>query len=91
MKEKLSWLSNCGAAFFTIIQTNQIFQLISLILTCIAVFLSICITLYNLYKKLKEGKLKTSDLIEAKKEVEDAKKEIEELKEKLEKEKNNAK
>ena len=84
MKEKLSWLSNCGAAFFTIIQTNQIFQLISLILTCIAVFLSICITLYNLYKKLKEGKLEVSDL-------EKAKKEIEELKEKLEKENNNAK
>lgn len=84
MKEKLSWLSNCGAAFFTIIQTNQIFQLISLILTCIAVFLSICITLYNLYKKLKDGKLEVSDL-------EKAKEEIEKLKEQIEKEKNNAK
>ena len=84
MKEKLSWLSNCGAAFFTIIQTNQVFQLISLILTCIAVFLSICITLYNLYKKVKEGKLEVSDL-------EKAKEEIEKLKEQIEKEKNNAK
>lgn len=76
MREKISWLSNCGAAFFTIIQTNQVFQLISLILTCIAVFLSICITLYNLYKKLKEGKLEVSD-------IEKAKEEIEKLKEQL--------
>ena len=84
MKEKLSWLSNCGAAFFTIIQTNQVFQLISLILTCIAVFLSICITLYNLYKKVKEGKLEVSDL-------EKAKEEIEKLKEQIEKGEQNAK
>lgn len=78
MREKISWLSNCGAAFFTIIQTNQIFQLISLILTCIAVFLSICITLYNLYKKLKEGKLEVSDIEKAKEEIEKLKEQLEE-------------
>lgn len=78
MREKISWLSNFGAAFFTIIQTNQIFQLISLILTCIAVFLSICITLYNLYKKVKEGKLEVSDLEKAKEEIEKLKEQLEE-------------
>ena len=84
MKEKLSWLGNCGAAFFTIIQTNQVFQIVSLILTCVATFLSICITLYNLYKKAKEGKLEVSDL-------EKAKEEIEKLKEQIAKGEQNAK
>ena len=77
MKEKISWLGNCGAAIFTIIQTNQIFQIVSLILTCIATLLSICITFYNLYKKIKEGKLQASDLEKAKEEIEKLKNELE--------------
>ena len=84
MKEQVSWVANGGCWILTAIQTNQVFQIASLILTCIATLLSICITLYNLYKKVKEGKLEASDL-------EKAKEEIEKLKEKLEKEKNNAK
>lgn len=77
MKEKISWFGNCGAAIFTIIQTNQIFQIVSLILTCIATLLSICITFYNLYKKIKEGKLQASDLEKAKEEIEKLKNELE--------------
>lgn len=82
MKEKIAWLGNCGGVIFTAIQTNEVFQIVSLILTCIATLLSICITLYNIYKKAKEGKFEVSDL-------EKAKEEIEKLKEQL-KEKNNA-
>lgn len=84
MNEKVSWIANGGGWILTAMQTNQVFQIVSLILTCIATFLSICITLYNLYKKAKEGKLEASDL-------EKAKEEIEKLKEQIEKGEQNAK
>ena len=80
MKEKISWLANGGGFVFTIIQTNQIFQLISLILTCIAVALSITISTYNLIKKAKEGKLEVEDLKKSKEEIEKLKEEIDRLK-----------
>lgn len=80
MKEKFAWIGNAGGVIFTAIQTNEVFQIISLILTCIATLLSIGITLYNIIKKAKQGKLETQDL-------QDALDEIQELKEQLEKEK----
>lgn len=79
MNEKFSWIGNVGGVVFTIVQTQQVFQIISLILTCIATLFSLGITLYNLYKKAKQGKFEASDL-------EKAKEEIEKLKEQIEKE-----
>lgn len=76
MKEKISWLANGGGVIFTIIQTNQIFQIVSLILTCIATLLSISITIYNLVKKAKEGNLSASDLEKAKEEIEKLKEQL---------------
>ena len=81
MNEKLAWFANAGGAVFTIIQTNQIFQLISLILTCIAVLLSISVTIYNIYKKAKEGKLEVSDLEKAQEEILKLKEQIENMEE----------
>ena len=78
MNEKFSWIGNVGGVVFTIVQTQQIFQIISLILTCIATLLSICITLYNVYKKAKEGKIEVSDLEKAKEEIEKLKEQLEE-------------
>ena len=76
MNEKISWLANGGGVIFTIIQTNQIFQIVSLILTCIATLLSITITIYNLVKKAKEGKLSVDDLEKAKEEIEKLKEQL---------------
>ena len=81
MKEKFAWIGNIGGAFFTILQTNEIFQIISLILTCVATLLSISITIYNLIKKAKQGKIEAQDL-------QDALDQIEELKNQLKKEQN---
>ena len=78
MKEKIAWIANGGGMFLTIIQTNQIFQIVSLILTCIATALSIGITLYNLFKKAKEGNLEASDLEKAKEEIEKLKEQLQE-------------
>ena len=79
MKEKFAWIGNAGGAIFTVLQTNEIFQIISLILTCVATLLSISITIYNLVKKAKQGKLEAQDL-------QDALDEVQELKEQLKKE-----
>lgn len=76
MNEKISWLANGGGVIFTIIQTNQIFQIVSLILTCIATLLSITITIYNLVKKAKAGKLSVDDLEKAKEEIERLKEQL---------------
>lgn len=78
MNEKFSWIGNAGGILFTALQTNQIFQLISLILTCVATLLSISITLYNIYKKAKQGKLEATDLQQALKEIEELKEQIKE-------------
>lgn len=77
MNEKLSWIGNVGGVLFTIVQTQQIFQIISLILTCVATLFSLGITLYNLYRKAKQGKFEVSDLEKAKEEIEKLKEEIE--------------
>ena len=76
MKEKISWIANGGGIFLTLIQTNQIFQIVSLILTCIATALSIGITLWGIIKKINEGKLEVSDLEKAKEEIEKLKEEL---------------
>lgn len=77
MDERFSWIGNIGAIVFTAVQSNEIFQIISLILTCIATLLSISITIYNLVKKAKQGKFEVSDLEKAKEEIEKLKEEIE--------------
>ena len=81
MKERFSWLCNAGGVIFTAIQTDVIFQTISLILTCIATLLSISITIYNLVKKAREGKFEAQDLEEAKKQIEALQNQIKEMQE----------
>ena len=70
--KRYDFLTEICSGFFTIIQTNELFQLISLILTCVASAISIIYTFILWYKKAKEdGKI--------------TKEEIEELKEKIKK------
>ena len=77
MKEKFAWIGNAGGVIFTAIQTNEIFQIISLILTCVATLLSISITIYNLVKKAKQGKLEEDDLKKALDEINHLKEQLE--------------
>lgn len=78
MKEKFAWIGNAGGVIFTALQTNDIFQIISLILTCIATLLSISITIYNLVKKTKQGKLEAQDLQDALEQIESLKEQLKE-------------
>lgn len=76
----LNWLG-CGfGTILTAVQTNQIFQTISLILTCIATALTIAYTVWKWWKKASEdGKIdeeEVKDLIDI---VEDSKEKIENI------------
>lgn len=68
--KRYDFLTETFGVIFTAIQTNELFQLISLILTCLATAVSLCYTIILWYKKAKEdGKI--------------TKEEIEELKDKI--------
>ena len=76
----LNWLG-CGfGTVLTAVQTNQIFQTISLILTCIATALTIAYTVWKWWKKASaDGKIdeeEVKDLIDI---VEDSKEKIENI------------
>lgn len=74
--KRFDFLTETFGVILTIIQSNELFQLISLILTCLATVISIAYTFYIWYKKAKEdGKI--------------TKEEIEELKEKIKRKGNN--
>ena len=65
MKNNFEWLG-CGVATaLTVVQTNEIFQIISLILTCIATLLTILYNLYKWYKKAtQDGKIDENEIDE---------------------------
>ena len=74
--KRFDFLSETFGVILTVIQTNELFQLISIILTCLATAISIIYTFYIWYKKAKsDGKI--------------TKEEIEELKEKIKRKGNN--
>lgn len=54
MKDKLNYIFDSLAIVGTIVQTEHIFQIISLVLTCISVLLSLILTIYNWYKRAKQ-------------------------------------
>ena len=64
-REFLDWIG-CGfATVFTAVQTQEVFQIISLILTCIATGLTIAYTIYKWYKNaMKDGKLDENEIKE---------------------------
>ena len=54
--KRYDYLCEGVAVVTTISQTQQVFQIASLILTCLATLFSICFTIYNWYKKASEDK-----------------------------------
>ena len=59
----LDWLGCGTGVVLTAVQTNEIFQTISLILTCIATLLTIAYNIYRWYKKATEDKKITPEEI----------------------------
>lgn len=57
-KEVASYGANMLSAIFTGLQTDEVLQIVSLILTIVATIFSISFTIFNWYKKAKEdGKI----------------------------------
>jgi len=76
----LNWLG-CGfGTVLTAVQTNQIFQTISLILTCIATALTIAYTVWKWWKKASaDGKIDEEEVKELINIVDDSKEKIENI------------
>ena len=79
-KEFLDWIG-CGiATVFTAVQTQELFQIISLILTCIATLTTIGYNIYKWYKNaMKDGKLDKNEIEEGIDIIEQGAKDIKEL------------
>lgn len=64
MKTSITEYLGCGFSFLlTAVQTQQTFQIISLILTCLATAATLAFTIYKWYKAAKEdGKIDDKEL-----------------------------
>lgn len=62
--KRYDYLTEAFGVAFTIVQTQQVFQLISLILTCISISFSLIFTIYNWYKKAISDRKITKEEIE---------------------------
>jgi len=78
MTKQIIEYASCGVgAIMTVVQTNQVFQLISLILTCIATAVAIGFTIYKWYKAAKaDGKIDSKEVEDLVDIVKDGTKEI---------------
>ena len=65
--KRYDYLCESVAVVTTITQTQQVFQIVSLILTCLATLFSMCFTIYTWYKKAKQDvKIDASEVNEIK-------------------------
>lgn len=70
--KRYDYLCESVAVVTTITQTQQVFQIVSLILTCLATLFSMCFTIYTWYKKAKQDdKIDDKEINEAIKIVKD--------------------
>ena len=61
----LEWIGCGTGVVFTALQTKELFQVISLILTCVATLVTIAYTLYKWFKKATEdGKISSDEVDE---------------------------
>jgi hypothetical protein len=79
-KDFLDWIG-CGfATVLTAVQTQQVFQIISLVLTCLATALTIAYTLWKWWKNAKkDGKIDEKEIKEGIDILKDAAKDVKEL------------
>lgn len=63
MKDKLAIIGNCFTYLITVIETNQLFQLISLILSIVTSLVIIGLKIYSWYKAAKaDGKITKDEI-----------------------------
>ena len=80
MNEKWAWIGNGLGMILTAVQTNVIFQYISLFLTILATLLSIVISFMTIYRKFKNGdKITQKDIEELQKQLEEANEKIKQM------------
>lgn len=64
--KRYDYLCQSVAVVTTAVQTQQVFQIISLVLTCLSIAFSIAFTLYNWFKEAKkDGKIDKEEIDEA--------------------------
>ena len=77
MKDNLNALFNSFAVVGTLIQTEHIFQIISLVLTCVSVLVSLILSLKKWYKQAKSDcHIDSDEIDEALSEIDKATNEI---------------
>lgn len=63
MKDRLDYLGNGLAVIFTVAQSDEVFKIISLVLTCLSVALTIAYRIWEWYKKAKkDGKIESEEI-----------------------------
>ena len=72
MKTRIDYICEATAGVGTILQPDEILRIVSMILTCISVIVSLCFTLYKWHKEAKkDGKIDNNEVDEAIKIVKD--------------------
>lgn len=70
--KRVDYFADCGAVVFTALQTEEIFQIISLIFTIISIIVSLSFTIYKWYKEAKkDGKITEEEIKELTKKIKD--------------------
>lgn len=78
-KDAFSWVMNGIGMTLTVLQSENVFRIISLILTILATLLSIIYTLYNWWKKAKkDGKIEPNEILELKEDIEKERNKVDE-------------
>ena len=66
MKTRIDYICEATASVGVVLQPDEILRIISLVLTCISVLISLCYTLYKWHKDAsKDGKIDNKEIIEA--------------------------
>lgn len=79
-KSRIDYIFDGLAVVFTASQTQEVLQIISIILTCLATLSSLAFTLYLWWKKAKsDGQITKDEIIEAGKIVDDHLKQIDDI------------
>ena len=79
-KTRIDYIFDGLAVVFTASQTQEVLQIISIILTCLATLFSLAFTLYTWWKKAKsDGQITKDEIIEAGKIVDDHLKQIDDI------------
>lgn len=71
--EFLSWTGSAFGTILTVLQTNEVFQYISLALTILSTLVAIAFTIYKWWKKANEdGKITPEEIDELGKDIKDS-------------------